>query len=629
MAGKDAKRNPAKNKPAKNSSAKRSRIGAVFYWGLVVALWGGIGLSGLIFYYALDMPDTDGLWSVSRSPEVRVYARDDAALSQRGRNNGAPLRYDDLPSHLVQAVVAIEDRRFFSHYGLDPRGLARAMFANLRAGRFVQGGSTLTQQLAKNVFLTPDRTFKRKVQELLLAFWMEARLSKQEIMALYFNRVYFGAGAYGVQAAAQTYFARPAQELTLPEAAILAGLLKAPSRYAPTRDPEAAVLRARQVLKAMTQTGYLAQAQADNITFEALRVSRQNGASAHYAVDWALEQLPGFIGRPRSDIDVITTIDPAMQQAAENALNAVLTRDGAARAAGQAAVVVMTPDGAVRAIVGGRSYAKSQFNRAVQANRQPGSAFKPLVYLAGLESGLSPDQQFTDAPFSVEDWTPRNYSEVYEGEVTMARALAKSLNTVAVQVSEQAGRARVIEIARRLGITSRLRPHPSIALGSFEVSLLELTAAYAHFANGGYQTFPYIINAAITKSGTILYERTAPAPPRVIAAGDVAAMNNMLMRTIEDGTGRRAAISGQMLAGKTGTSQNWRDAWFVGYSGALVVGVWVGNDDGAPMNKVTGSGLPAQIWRQFMTTQPAQTSLPGLGNGAGGETGLLDWILGN
>ena len=633
MTGNNVKGSPApksqsgsKSKPKPRS---RSRFGFLFYWGLVVSLWAGMGLAGLIFYYALDMPDTDGLWSVSRSPEVRLYARDDTPLSQSGRNTGAPLRYGDLPPYLVQAVIAIEDRRFFSHYGLDPRGLARAMFANLRAGRFVQGGSTLTQQLAKNVFLTPDRTFKRKVQELLLAFWMEARLSKQEIMALYFNRVYFGAGAYGVQAAAQTYFDRPAQELTLGEAALLAGLLKAPSRFAPTRDPQAAFARARLVLGAMIQTGFLTQSQADAVRFEAVRIARRNGASARYAVDWALEQLPGFVGRPRSDIDVITTIDPAMQRAAEAALQRVLARDGQAGAAGQAAMVVMTPDGAVRAMVGGRSYAKSQFNRAVQANRQPGSAFKPLVYLAGLESGLSPEQKFTDAPFSVEAWTPKNYDEVYEGEVTMQRALTKSLNTVAVQVSETAGRERVIEAARRLGITAPLRPHPSIALGSFEVNLLELTAAYAHFANGGFQTFPYIIDTAITKSGTILYERTAPAPPRVIGPREVEAMNDMLVATIKSGTGRRAAIDGQTLAGKTGTSQNWRDAWFIGYSGAVVAGVWVGNDNGGPMNKVTGSGLPAQIWRAFMASQENHAALPGVENGAASGSGLFNWLFGD
>ncbi|MEC8246753.1 MAG: penicillin-binding transpeptidase domain-containing protein, partial [Pseudomonadota bacterium] len=336
-----------------------------------------------------------------------------------------------------------------------------------------------------------------------------------------------------------------------------------------------------------------------------------------------------FVGRPRSDIDVITTIDPAMQRAAEVALQGVLARDGQARAAGQAAMVVMTPDGAVRAMVGGRSYAKSQFNRAVQANRQPGSAFKPLVYLAGLESGLSPEQKFTDAPFSVEAWTPKNYDEVYEGEVTMHRALTKSLNTVAVQVSETAGRERVIDAARRLGITAPLRPHPSIALGSFEVNLLELTAAYAHFANGGFQTFPYIIDTAITKSGTILYERIAPAPPRVIGPREVAAMNDMLVATIKSGTGRPAEIDGQTLAGKTGTSQNWRDAWFIGYSGALVAGVWVGNDNGGPMNKVTGSGLPAQIWRAFMASQENQAALPGSENGAASGGGLFNWLFGD
>ena len=616
---------------AKTSPKTRSGLYRLVYWLIVLGLWAGIAVAGVVFYYALTLPDTDDLWKVSQSPEISIYSVDDRLVARRGRRGGQALRYDDFPEHLVQAVVAIEDRRFFDHYGLDPRGLARAMVNNLRAGRVTQGGSTLTQQLAKNVFLTPDRTIKRKIQELLLAFWMEARLSKQEIMTLYFNRVYFGAGAYGVKAAAETYFNRPAQSLTRGEAAVLAGLLKAPSRYAPTRNPDGARKRALLVINAMYETGFLDAAAAQEVANEQVMIINRSSDAAHYAVDWTIDQLPGFVGRPRSDLDIITTIDPIVQLAAERAINKVLAAKGEMRNAGQAAMVVMTPDGAIRAMVGGRSYERSPFNRAVFANRQPGSAFKPIVFLAGLENGVKPGDEYNDEPLSIGEWSPRNYDGEYRGKVTVQQALAKSLNTVAVQVSEETGRRKVIDLARRLGIESRLRPHPSLALGSFEVNLLELTTVYAHFANGGRQTIPYIINSVTTGSGAILYERAPSRDLPVANLEHIGTLNEMLRYTMSQGTGRRANIKGYDLAGKTGTSQNWRDAWFVGYSGSLVAGVWVGNDDGTPMNKVSGAGLPAEIWREFMLTQKSimdDVALPAGGGIRRGIGGLFDWLFG-
>ncbi len=601
------------------------------YWSVLVALWGLIGLTGLVFTYALDLPDTDDLWKIGAKAELSLYSYEDELVARRGRRGGQPLRFDDLPSDLVAAVTAIEDRRFFDHLGLDPRGLARAVVANLRAGRTVQGGSTLTQQLAKNVFLTPERSYKRKIQELLLAFWLEAQFSKQDILALYLNRVYFGAGAYGVQAAAETYFNRPVQSLTTGEAALLAGLLKAPSRYAPTRNPQGARARAQLVLRAMHETGHLSAAELTAWAGQEVSIVNRSSDAAHYAVDWTLDQLPDFVGRPKADLDIITTLDPRLQLAAERAIRQVLDEKGAARQAGQAAMVVMTPNGAVRALVGGRSYAESPYNRATVARRQPGSAFKPIVYLAALEGGLHPDDTFDDAPLSIDGWQPKNYDEDYSGPVTAQAALAKSLNTVAVQVSEQAGRDKVIDMARRLGLTTPLRAHPSLALGAYEVTLLQLTAAYAHFANGGVQTVPHIITTVLSGSGDILYDRSTPLPLPVVAPHHIGALNTMLRQAVENGTGRRAKLAGLEIAGKTGTSQNWRDAWFIGYSGALVVGVWVGNDDGSAMQKVTGSGLPAEIWRVFMAGQKtisADVTLPGGEAPKGGLRGLLQRLFG-
>lgn len=617
--------------PSPETQTPPSRLGRWLYWGLVGAIWATIGVAVLVFIYALDLPDTDELWKIGPKAELSLYAAEDELIARRGRRGGQPLQYKDFPPALVQAVTAIEDRRFFSHFGLDPRGLLRALTANIWAGRTVQGGSTLTQQLAKNVFLTPERTYKRKIQELLLAFWLEAQFTKQDLLALYLNRVYFGAGAYGVQAAAETYFNRPVQSLSLGEAAMLAGLLKAPSRYAPTRNPEAARARAMVVLGAMREVGHISEAQAVAVAGEPVSIVNRSSDAAHYAVDWTLDQLPDFVGRPRADLDIITTLDPRLQLATERSIKSVLNQYGDARNASQAAMVVMSPDGAIRAMVGGKSYAQSTFNRATMAKRQPGSSFKPIVYLAALENGLTPSQIYEDAPISVGQWQPRNYTQKYLGAISAQTALAKSINTVAVQVSEETGREKVIDMARRLGIRARLRPHPSLALGAFEVTLLELTAAYAHFANGGKQTLPHIISEVITSSGQVLYQRNAPKALPVVAPHHIGTLNEMLRSAVTQGTGQRAQIKNLDIAGKTGTSQNWRDAWFVGYTGALVVGVWVGNDDNSAMARVSGGGLPAQIWRDFMVGQKslsAEVVLPGGEAPKGGLRGLLRRFFG-
>jgi penicillin-binding protein 1A len=408
---------------------------------------------------------------------------------------------------------------------------------------------------------------------------------------------------------------------------MLAGLLKAPSRYAPTQDPAAAARRARIVIAAMQDAGFINAELAAEMAGQDIIITNRSTDGAHYAVDWTLDQLPDFVGRPRADLDVMTTLDRPMQLAAERAINRVLATQGEARQAGQAAMVVMTPDGAIRAMVGGRAYGKSQFNRAVQARRQPGSAFKPVVYLAALENGLAAGDVFDDAPLSINGWSPKNYDGRYRGAVTAGEAMAHSLNTVAVQISEQTGRDKVIDMARRLGLSGRLRAHPSLALGTFEVSLLQLTAAYAHFANGGQQVVPHIIQAVISASGQSLYDRLAPVALPVVDGRHIGVLNNMLRAVMTIGTGRAARLDGIALAGKTGTSQNWRDAWFIGYSGALVVGVWVGNDDGAAMARVSGGGLPAEIFAAFMAEQKELAASVALPEGALPKSGGIGALL--
>jgi penicillin-binding protein 1A len=529
-----------------------------------------------------------------------VVAADGAALATFGGLYGEPVRVAGLPPYLPQAVLAVEDRRFYGHFGIDPLGLARAAIANVRAGHIVQGGSTITQQLAKNLFLTPERTLKRKIQETLLAFWLERKFAKDQILSIYLNRVYLGAGAYGVDAAATKYFGKPASRVSLYEAALLAGLLKAPSRYAPTQAADLARARARLVLASMVKAGYITEAQAEEARANPARFAPRPGAEGgRYFADWIIDQLSGFVGHVDEDLVVSTTLDPRLQRIAEAEVEAMLSGPGKAANVGQAALVVLSPSGAVRAMVGGRNYGASQFNRATQALRQPGSAFKLFVYLAALERGLGPATRTADAPLQVSGWTPRNYDGKYLGQMSLGQALALSRNTVAVRVAEKVGRNRVVAVARRLGITTELEARPSLALGAAEVTLIELTAAYAALANKGAGVWAHGIKEVRDRQGRILYRRRGSGPGRVIAPDDVAAMTGMLVRVIAEGTGKAAAL-GRPAAGKTGTSQDFRDAWFVGYTADLVAGVWLGNDDETPMKKVTGGGLPAKLWRAVM-----------------------------
>ncbi len=599
-------------------------------------LWGGfIGIMAVVlfvFYCFLGLPDTSDLWKTQRTPSIQILDAEGKIIAKRGRIQGYALPYSAIPPAMVDAVIAIEDRRFYKHKGLDPKGFTRAMLVNLQARRFVQGGSTITQQLAKNVFLQPRRTIKRKVQELLLAFWLETSLSKEEIVTLYLNRVYFGAGAYGIDAASRRYFDKSARELSIHEAAMLAGLLKAPSRYAPTRNYPAAEKRAKLVLNAMVQIASLTEKEAGEIAAEPVIIREHaDGAGANYAIDWILEHLSRYVGRPRSDLLVYTTINANMQTNAELAIQYALKKEGEKFGARQAALIALTPEGEIRAMVGGRSYAKSQFNRAVNGYRQPGSAFKPFVYIAALEAGLKPQDLFIDEPVTVEEWSPSNFTDGYGGEMTMQEAMARSVNTVAVKVAEQIGRGKTIEVAKRMGITSYLHPHPSLTLGTPEVSLLEMVNAYAPMANGGRGTLPFVIKNINTNAGSTLYETPPARIGKVLSRKTIEDINAMMVYSVEKGTGKRARIKGRKIAGKTGTSQSFRDAWFIGYMGSLIVGVWVGNDGGEPMNKATGGTLPAAIWHDFVSRSLGDIEvkpIPGIDDGRFGGRGLFDWFFG-
>ncbi len=444
--------------------------------GLLLLLWTAIVGSVVLGYFALTLPDTGELTRAERRPSVTILASDGSLLTTYGDLFGQPLTLKEMSPYLPKAVVATEDRRFYSHFGVDPIGLVRAAFANIAAGRIVQGGSTITQQLAKNLFLTPERSLSRKIQETLLALWLEHRFSKNQILEIYLNRVYLGAGTYGVDAAAHRYFHKSARQTTLYESAAIAGLLKAPTRFNPARDPDKSTARTAQVLAKMVDAGFVTSSQAmaalsGGSSLAAVAVTRPG---ARYFGDWVAEQLGDFADTGNRDLTVVTTLDPRMQAQAEAAVADVITREGGKMAVKEGALVAMSPDGAVRAMVGGRDYDQSQFNRATQAQRQPGSAFKPFVYLAGLEAGLQPSDQFVDEPMRIGNWQPRDYTGHYQGEMTLAEGLAQSVNTIAVQVAQRAGLGKVVAVAHRLGISSPLAPEVSLALGTNEVNLLEL-----------------------------------------------------------------------------------------------------------------------------------------------------------
>jgi len=573
---------------------RRAMLGLALIGGLGI-LVAAVFLGYCAYTLPLDQPTAE------QSPAAIVFATGTGEpVAARGVYRGEKLAADHLPSNLVQAVVAIEDRRFFDHGGIDPRGLLRAAWRNLSGHRGTEGGSTITQQLARLTYLSHERTLRRKVQEAMLALWLESRLSKQEILARYLNAAYFGAGAFGADAAAKRYFDKKAADLDVGEAAMLAGLIRAPSHLAPSRNPQAAARRMDLVLQTMVETRAIDKARAAEAQTHPpqLAMPPEPEPNDNYFLDTAEVEVKRLVGSPPLDLTVTTTFDPRLQDAAVQVVRNWLTGEGARRHVGQAALIAMAPDGAILAMVGGRDYAESQFNRATQAHRQPGSLFKVFVYLTALSNGFSADSVMVDRPVEIGDWQPKNYDGEYRGRVTLRTAFAQSLNSVAAQLAQTVGIDRVIAMAKSLGIQSELPAVPSLALGSVEVTLLEMTRAVDAVATDSKSIQPYMVRSIKSQTAApLLYTRPDTASER--PDWNRAAMMHLLEAVVTDGTGRAARLD-RRSAGKTGTTDEYRDAWFIGFTSDIVVGVWVGNDDNSPMDKVAGGEIPAKIWHDFV-----------------------------
>ncbi len=597
---------PLKTKGPKKPRKRRSGFGGflvnIIYFAFSMAILGGIAVGAIILYYGAELGSSES-WAVpQRPPNIRVLASNGQLLSNRGQTGGEAIAYHELPYYVPLAVIASEDRRFFSHFGVDPIGLAAVAVESIRAGHITRGASTITQQVAKNLFLTPDQTLGRKVQEALLAVWLENNYTKEEILELYLNRVHFGSGATGIEAAAQTYFGISARNLSLGQAAMLAGILPAPSTYNPKSHPQRAIERQRLALANMVREGYITQAEADAAAIDPDRSSipTRVAGSEYYVADWVETLMNAYLGEVNEDVIVHTTIDWELQKHAEFVIREAVLEHGEDRRFNQAALVAMDTEGRVRALVGGVDYNKSQYNRAVTARRQPGSSFKPFVYLTALQQGYTPDTLMVDEPFEYNGWAPQNSNNQYVGPILLRDALAFSINTVAARLAIDIGPENIVETAYRMGFSSDFMPVPAIALGTQEVSLLELTAAYAPFANGGQGVIANVITRITTTDGEVLYEAVPSGPGQIMTSEQVGMMNDMLRAGVEAGTGRGAQLGGWPMAGKTGTSQRSRDALFVGYTASWVGGVWLGNDDDTPMRNMSGGAIPAQIWRNFM-----------------------------
>ena len=590
---------PALNISVPSLPLKAKRVlKRAFIAGSAAAYLGGMGMLGLFAMAAKDLPDPASLWERSRPVSIQIVDRNGREILVRGAAVEQPVNLDVLPFHVPMTVLATEDKRYYNHIGVDPLGIARAMMVNIKAGRYVEGGSTITQQLSKNVFLSPDKKIRRKAQEMMLSIWLERDYTKRELLELYLARVYFGGGAWGIESASDLYFDKPASELTLAESALMAGLLKAPSAYNPISNPDRAKRRVAVILNAMERQNLLGENVKAMALAEEIEIhTPETDHSVQYFVDWVWPMMEEYIGIPNEDIVIQTTLDVEAQSLANTALNAHLDPK---RGANQGALVSLDGTGGVIAMVGGASYQDSQFNRAVQAKRQPGSAFKPFVYLAALRAGISPWDRREDAEITIEDWTPENFNEEHKGMISLQSAFAQSTNTVAVALGEEVGRKAVVQTAADFGLKD-LKTYRSLALGSQVTTPLELTSSYLPFANWGLRQDSYGIISISTADGTPLYDYIAPKPMPVLTSKDLSDMNLMMTRTVEQGTGRRAAVKGYHIGGKTGTTNDFRDAWFIGYAPDIVTGVWVGSDDNGEMKKVTGGTLPAQIFHDYMT----------------------------
>lgn len=593
---------PRRGSVRKSKGFWRSFLGFI----AVVVLWGSIILGLLVAFYSKDLPNLSEFAEQDRRPQITIRTQDGEVLAKYGDLYGKPLVYSQIPQDLIHAVVATEDQRFFEHFGFDMWGISRAYFANLRAGKYVQGGSTITQQLSKIAYLSPEKTLKRKLLEVIIALQLEQQFTKEQILTLYLNRIYMGRGVYGIDGAARYYFGKRTEDLTLYESAIIAAMIKAPSRYSPANNFALAVSRARYVLDRMVEEGYITKEQSRRAHPPQIvqRGINRGILKNPYFADYVLTELHDKLGEINHDINVFTTLDTGLQNTLESSVQKYKQEMNNAKAT-QVAGIVTEPSGAIKAMLGGFDYGQSQYNRSVNAYRQPGSAFKLFVYLAALENGITPSDKYIDEPRSYFQakglplWTPRNFTNKHSGEMTVEQAFANSINTVAVQVSEQIGREKAIEMAHRLGIETYIPNLPSIALGSIDVNLLDLTTAYAHLANRGISVSPYAILEITDANDKIIYQHPGLSYEQKLSPAVVDEMKTMLSKVTEYGTGRGASLTFQNTYGKTGTSQDHRDAWFIGFTDRLVTGIWLGNDANTPMDKVAGGNIPARIWKEF------------------------------
>ncbi len=576
--------------------------GKFFYYFIYFGIWAGIFLSIILLYLALTLPNIEHITNQTRKPSIIIADRNDEKIFAINDIYGETVDVETLPPHIWQAVLAVEDRRFYSHFGVDIRGLFRALVNNIIRNRSAQGGSTITQQLAKNVFLSSKRSISRKIQEVMITLWLENKFTKNQILSLYLNRISLVGGKYGIANAAEILFNKSIYDINIAESAILAGMLKAPTRLNPINNPEASLKRAKTVLALMYDQGYINEQQYK----EALNYKYENPTNNYnqirYFTDYVLNEMHSLISDISKDIIIYTTLDNSIQKTAENITKTYIEKDGKKYNFSQIASIVIDTNGDILAMVGGKNYTESQFNRTNQMKRQPGSIFKPFVYLTALEKGFKPNDIFNDTPTTIENWTPRNHDDKYIGEISMADALEKSVNTVPVAIAKEVGLKNIIATARKLGLIDKINNDYSIILGTSETTLLDLTSAFATFANKGYGVIPHAITTITDADGNIIYERKGSGVGKLLSEAQVENMNYMLRRVIEGGTGSNANIKGEYICGKTGTSQNNRDAWFIGYSPKYITGVWIGNDNNTAMtNSSYGGTIPAKIFKAIMS----------------------------
>lgn len=600
--------------PPRTSRKKRRFFLWVLKWSFISLIWISFLGGCAVLWYSYDLPDITKLQTTERRPSLTILAKNGTKLATYGDLHSQMVDIKTLPPHIIQAFLAIEDHRFFSHFGVDLIGLTRAIWINYRAGHVVQGGSTITQQLAKNflqsqgLYGVNDRSLRRKIQEALLAIWLEYKFTKLQILTIYLNRVYLGSGTFGLGAAAQHYFGKKANDLSLYEAAVIAGLLKAPSKYSPSNNPHLADQRAAQVLENMVKEGFISQDLKEaSLALASNTTDTFRGSAVRYFTDWVVDILPHYVDTLNKDLVVTTTLDEDLQSLAETNLQEVLEEKGEAAKVSQMSLVSMTYDGAIRALVGGANYKKSQFNRVTQALRQPGSAFKLILYLAALEAGMTPMDWVSDERIRIGSWNPKNYKYTSRGQITLQDAMAYSVNSVSVRLAHQLGLSRIIQTARRMGINSPLPKDLTIVLGTGETTALELTAIYAVIARGGLSVKPYAILKITDLDGHILYTHQPSPPQRLVNPHIAQYLNQMMQAVINYGTGKKAALD-RPAAGKTGTTQLHKDAWFIGFTPELVTGVWAGNDDNTPMDPKAGSPS-VKLWQKFMAQTP-RSSVP-------------------